>query len=360
MSVRDNTGPFPDSGDHWGGPSGLSMDASLARQRLKCYLSQMAALHPEKQHPDMEFVDALIEDRAVVRDHDTAVHDIQMDTWPISAPDTDMEEVKVSLRSLAESMESRFKEVNAKLSVQDTRNFCTEISSRQLVESQREKDRKFRGNSFVQPMAKFHALDLFDLQAEIADIAGHASLVAPPLASAFGASAADGVGQVNFDPDATVTYRDLAPMYDMISRLLWSVDRKVHVQQMAGTSKAGYVATYQHIQRKSDGNAAFSGSKTDREFWAVERLDVEKEILKEKAHEKQLAVFSGNNSKNNSNSRGPNSGPGTSGNSGNQKTGKQKHNAKQRKLYNKRKKAKEAKAKAAAAAASDNSGGSKQ
>ena len=141
MSVRDNTGSHPDSGDHWGGPSGLSMDASLARQRLKCYLSQMAALHPERQHPDMDFVDALIEDRAVVRDHDTAVHDIQMDTWPISAPDTDMEEVKVSLRSLAESMESRFKEVNAKLSVQDTRNFCSEISSRQLVESQREKDR---------------------------------------------------------------------------------------------------------------------------------------------------------------------------------------------------------------------------
>merc|ERR1711867_18749 len=51
-----------------------------------------------------------------------------------------MEEVKVSLRSLAKSMESWFKEVNAKLSVQDTRNFCTVISSRQLVESQREKD----------------------------------------------------------------------------------------------------------------------------------------------------------------------------------------------------------------------------
>ena len=48
MSVRDNTGPYPDSGDLWGGPSGLSMDASLARQRLRCYLSQMAALHPDK------------------------------------------------------------------------------------------------------------------------------------------------------------------------------------------------------------------------------------------------------------------------------------------------------------------------
>merc|ERR1711873_1709 len=203
----------------------------------------------------------------------------------------------------------------------------------------------------------FNVLDLFDLQAEITDLTGHASLVAPPLASAFGASAANGVG-VNYDPDATVTYRDLAPMYDMISRLLWSVDRKVHVQQMARTSKAGYVATYQHIQWKEDGNAAFSGSKTDREYWGVERLDVEKEILKEKSHEKQLAAFSGNNPKGNSNARGQNPTSGTSG--GNQKTNKQKHNAKQRKLYNKRKKAKEAKAKAAETATSGNSGGPKQ
>ena len=40
-----------------------------------------------------------------------------MDTWSVTAPDIDMVEVKVSLRSLTESMESRFKEVNAKLSV---------------------------------------------------------------------------------------------------------------------------------------------------------------------------------------------------------------------------------------------------
>merc|ERR1711867_15199 len=144
-----------------------------------------------------------------------------------------MDEVRTSLRSLAESMECRFKEVNEKLSVQDTRNFCQEVSSRQLVENQREKDGKFRGNSFVQPMAKFHALDLFDLQVEIQDLAGHASLVAAPLASQFGTSAADGTGVI-YDPSATVSYRDLAPTHEMISRLLWSVDRKVHVQQMAG------------------------------------------------------------------------------------------------------------------------------
>ena len=358
MSASDNAGFNLDGGMHWETNNGLTMDASHARQKLQAYLSQMAAMHPEHEHPDMAFVDALIEDRAVVRDHDTALHDLQMDHWPISTLATDMDEVRTSLRSLAESMECRFKEVNEKLSVQDTRNFCQEVSSRQLVENQREKDRKFRGNSFVQPMAKFHALDLFDLQVEIQDLAGHASLVAAPLASQFGTSAADGTGVI-YDPDATVSYRDLAPMYEMISRLLWSVDRKVHVQQMAGTSKAGYIATYQHIQRKEDGNATFSGSKTDREYWGVERSDVEKEMLKEKSYEKQLAALSGTNSKGNSVAHGPNPNPGTSGNS-NQKTNKQKHNAKQRKLYNKRKKAKEAKAKAAETATSGKSGGPKQ
>ena len=269
MSVRDNAGSHPDGGMHWETSNGFPLDASHARQQLQAYLSQMAALHPEKEHPDMAFVDALIEDRVVVRDHDTALQDLAMDRWPIvPAADTGMDEVKTSIRSLAESMESRFKEVTEKLSVQDTRNFCQELSSRQLVESQRQKDRKFRGNSFVQPMAKFHALDLFDLQAEVADLAGHASLVAPPLASAFGTSAAELVGRGTYDPDTTVTYRDLAPLYDMISRLLWTTDRRVHVQQMAGTSKAGYVATYEHIQRKTDGNAAFSGSRTEREHWA--------------------------------------------------------------------------------------------
>ena len=72
MSVRDNTGSQLDGGMHWETNNGLTMDASHARQRLQAYLSQMAALHPEQEHPDMAFVDALIEDRAVVRDHDNA------------------------------------------------------------------------------------------------------------------------------------------------------------------------------------------------------------------------------------------------------------------------------------------------
>merc|ERR1711989_17824 len=73
---------IPDRGMHWETNNGLTMDASHTRQRLQAYLTQMVALHPEQEHPDMVFVDALIEDRAVVRDHDTALHELQMDHWP--------------------------------------------------------------------------------------------------------------------------------------------------------------------------------------------------------------------------------------------------------------------------------------
>ena len=235
----------------------------------------------------------------------------------------------------------------------------SEVSSRQQVLTQREKDRKFRGNCFVQPLAKFHALDLFDIQQSVCDLTAHASLVAPTLASNFGTSASDGLAQPDFDPSQTITLGEIAPVWELMGRLHWTVDNKVHIQQMAGTSKAGYVPTYQYIQRKTDGNASFSGSRTDREYWASERMDIEKEILKERAHEKQLAGLSSASSKKSS-SRGSASGPETSESSGAHKTAKQKHNAKQRKLYAKQQKARKAKAKAAGAAGADNSGGSKQ
>ena len=303
----------------------------------------------------MEFVDALVEDRASVRDQDSAV----MDSQPSAGHETAMEEVKDSIKNLVISMQSQFKEIQAQLEDQDTRNVLSEVFSRQQVLTQKEKDRKFCSGCFVQPMAKFHTMDLFDIQQQVVDLAGHASLVCPQLASNFGTSASGSVGQVDYDALQTVFVGHIAPLFDMIGCLLWTVDNKVHIQQMARTSKAGYVPTYNYIHRKQDGSASFSGSHTDREYWASECLDIEKEILQEKAHDKQLAGLSSAASKKSS-SQGSNSGPDTSESSGPPKTSKQKHNAKQWKLYTKRQKAKKAKAKAAAAAGSNNSGGSNQ
>ena len=361
---RDNAGSNPDNGAVRDGPQGLSAAATSARETLRVYLDRMQAAYPQHDHPDMDFLDALLENgMASAREQTAAEHPPPMDTAPAAhdAPAPPETETIAALRALAQSMETRFGEVNAKLSVQDTRNFCTEVTSRQAVQTQREKDRKFWSNSFVQPMARFHAMDLFDGQAEAQDLANHASLVAPPLASNFGTSASDSVGQVAYDPDKTVTYREIAPVWNLIGRLLWNSDRRRHVQQMAGTSKVGYVTTYQHIHRKLDGNASFSGSRTDREHWATERFDVEKEILREKAHEKQLAGVSGNQSKKKgSKSHHTNTGSGTSDSSGGTMTNRQKHNKKQRKIYLQRKKAKAAQAKADGNAAAKDAEKSKQ
>ena len=139
-----------------------------------------------------------------------------------------MEEVRVSIKSLAVSMQNQFSQIQSQLAVQDTRNVLSEVSSRQQVLTQREKDRKFRGNCFVQPLAKFHALDLFDIQQAVCDLTGHASLVAPQLASNFRTSASDCVRQAEFDPSQTVTLGEIAPMYDIMGSLLLRVDNKVH------------------------------------------------------------------------------------------------------------------------------------
>ena len=360
----DNAGSSSGSGSASDGPQGLSAEATSARETMRIYLEQQRAAHPEYQHPDIVFLDAMLEDgMASARAQTAAQHPPPMDAAPAApnAPAPPETEAIAAIKALAQSVETRFGEVNAKLSVQDTRNFCTEVTSRQAVQTQRQKDRKFWSNSFVQPAARFHALDLFDGQTEAQDLANHASLVAPPLASNFGTSASDSVGPVAYDPDTTVTYREIAPVWKLIERLLWNCDRRRHVQQMAGTSKVGYVATYTHIHRKLDGNASFSGSRTDREHWATERFDVEKEILREKAHEKQLAGVSGTQSrKKGSNSHYTNNGAGASDSSGGTMTNRQKHNKKQRKIYLQRKKAKAAKAKADGTAAAKDAEKSKQ
>ena len=72
----------------------------------------------------------------------------------------------------------------------------------------------------------------------------------------------------------------------------------------------------------------YSGTKADREFWSLETMDAEKDILKIKAHEKLLGAAS----------RAPpckeNSSTNQDG-SPNELSSKTKRNRRQRQLYNK-------------------------
>ena len=72
------------------------------------------------------------------------------------------------------------------------------------------------------------------------------------------------------------------------------MDDRIHLQQAAGATKVGYNSFYKHELAQINGVHNFSGSKADREYWAQNTRDAEKDILKIKTHEKLLAGFSSN------------------------------------------------------------------
>ena len=96
------------------------------------------------------------------------------------------------------------------------------------------------------------------------------------------------------DCSNTYTEGQLAPLFGMIGKLQGLVDDHIHLQQAAGTTKVGYNAYYNHKLAQQLGLANYSGTRADKEFWAHDQTDTEKEILKIKAHEKQLSVVSQN------------------------------------------------------------------
>ena len=69
-------------------------------------------------------------------------------------------------------------------------NAMAEVNHRASVLSQRKNDRIFRVkvNMFTQPMAKFHAGDLFYIESKVMDLTKHDRLLCPSLTSHFRSS----------------------------------------------------------------------------------------------------------------------------------------------------------------------------
>ena len=86
----------------------------------------------------------------------------------------------------------------------------------------------------------------------------------------------------------------LAPLICMIWKVVRFVDDRIHLQQAAGATKVGYNSFYEHELAQINGLHNYSGSKADREYWAQNTREAEKDILKIKSHEKQLAGVSSN------------------------------------------------------------------
>ena len=54
------------------------------------------------------------------------------------------------------------------------------------------------------------------------------------------------------------------------------------------STKVGYNIFYDYKLYQINGNQDFSGTKADREYWTHDTMDVEKDILKTKAHEQLI------------------------------------------------------------------------
>ena len=112
----------------------------------------------------------------------------------------------------------------------------------------------------------------------------------------------------------------------------------VHNLESCATSKVGYRAMREQILREEDGDSAFSGSRSDREFHAAQQLHREKRWLQRQAQAKSLRGAASGPA-----NATPNSGSNAQGGSGTrtpQQLLKNKlRNAKNRKLANARKKA---------------------
>ena len=142
------------------------------------------------------------------------------------------------------------------------------------------------------------------------------------------------------DCSNTYTEDQLTHLFSMLGKLQRLVDDHIHLWKAAGTTKGDYNAYYDHKLTQTIGLANYSGTQADKEFWAHGQNDTEKEILRIKAHEKQLSLVSLNKGQSGDASAG------SAGGDGNpkSKTARSRHNKCQRELYNKQKKVKQTEA----------------
>merc|ERR1711989_289557 len=78
--------------------------------------------------------------------------------------------------------------------------------------------------------------------------------------------------------------------------MIWKVGRfvddRVHLQQAAGNTRVGYNSLYNHKLAQINGLHNYSGTRADREYWSHDMMDAKKEILRVKAHKKQISSIS--------------------------------------------------------------------
>ena len=87
-----------------------------------------------------------------------------------------MESFKIAVESIFDAWISGMEKT---LEEHSYHNAIAEVNHRATVLSQREKDRRFRVNAFTQPMAKFHAGNLLNIEAKATALTEHTRLLCP-------------------------------------------------------------------------------------------------------------------------------------------------------------------------------------
>ena len=92
--------------------------------------------------------------------------------------------------------------------------------------------------------------------------------MSPSLALIIGQPLSTG-SQEGMEVDSEVSYTEeqLKPLFEILGKLYCLVEDRLHLQQVAGTTKVGYNAYYDYKLAKTKGLTDFSGFKADKEFW---------------------------------------------------------------------------------------------
>ena len=319
-------------------PAGPS--ASSGSDEIWKYVCQMATLHPKINHPPREWIDQHFSDAApVVRDNSSPEDGVLT-----------LASVKALLEARDARLDERFTKSETAISGFRQRNTLNELSFRGDRLDKREKEKLHRLKAYSNLTLKSHAGDLFDIEQLTSDVLGSAGSAVPDLTAHLRHAATQQSEPMDTGPYmGYVPVQALVPLYQLLSCLQFDVDKMVHNLESCAKSKVGYKAMRESINREEDGDSAFSGSRSDRDYHAALQLHREKNWLQRQAHAKALrAPASGQAS--GSNSQASTQG-GTSARTPAQLLKKKLRNAKNRKQANARKraaKAEEAKKKAGA------------
>ena len=138
-------------------------------------------------------------------------------------------------------------------------------------------------------MLKSHAEDLFEVEKACEDVLDSAGSICPDLTAQLRHTMTRESDQMDTGMSlGHVPVSALIPLYQLLGRLHFDVDTMVHNLESCCTSKVGYKAMRECINLEVDGNSAFSGSRSDRDYWSSLCLHREKNWLQMQAHTKAL------------------------------------------------------------------------